>query len=242
MMNNEHSAPARSQKLNSQGSTGPRSPAGKTKVSMNALKHGLTARDVVLPGENSDDFEFFRADLMTSLDPRDALESAWAEKIAIDFWRLRRVPRFEALLYRYGSAKFAARQAEEQVIKYESTERDRVLASLEKKKVAARNRHAHKDAEETLAHERAQLDDPAFNLARVLETFLEPFRNLRRHESAVGRSLLISMHELERLQAKRVGKEVPVPAVVDVSVNISEPAGVALEGTNLNEEIDRNHQ
>jgi len=44
-------------RLNAQRSTGPRTPAGKTRVSSNALKHGLTGREVVLPNENPDDFE-----------------------------------------------------------------------------------------------------------------------------------------------------------------------------------------
>jgi hypothetical protein len=36
-------------RLNAQRSTGPRTPAGKARVSFNALKHGLTGREVVLP-------------------------------------------------------------------------------------------------------------------------------------------------------------------------------------------------
>ena len=137
-------------RLNAQRSTGPRTPAGKAKVSMNSLKHGLTARDVVLPNENADDFDTFRADLWISLNPQGALESLLAEKIIADAWRLRRVPRFEALLYRYGQAEFLVRQAEELVRQYESTEKDRVLASLEKKKVATRDRQAHADLSFTI--------------------------------------------------------------------------------------------
>ena len=41
--------------LNTKRSTGPRTLAGKAKVSVNAVKHGLTGRDVVLPGENAED-------------------------------------------------------------------------------------------------------------------------------------------------------------------------------------------
>lgn len=56
-------------RLNAQRSTGPRTPAGKAKVSVNALRHGLTAREVILPNENPDDFDAFRAELLTSLAP-----------------------------------------------------------------------------------------------------------------------------------------------------------------------------
>jgi len=225
-------------RLNAQRSTGPRTVAGKTKVSMNAMKHGLTARDSVLPGENPDDFESFRAELLITLDPQEALEGALAENIVSCLWRLRRVPSFEALLYKYGCAKLQVRQAEKLVAWYEWTEKDRILASLEKKTVAARDRRAHQDAEETLARERAHLDDPAFNVPRVLESSPEPLKNLWRHESALARSLLRNLHELERLQAKRAGQHVPVPEVVDVDVNLSESSRPNIEGTESNAETN----
>ena len=106
-----------------------------------------------------------------------------------------------------------------------------MLSSLEKKKVAARDRQAHEDAEQRLARERAQLDDPSFNVARVLETSPEPFQNLWRNEAALGRSLLRNMHELERLQAKRAGQHVPVPEVVDVDLRVTEPAAADIEAS-----------
>lgn len=36
---------------NAKKSTGPRTEKGKARVSQNALKHGLLARDAILPGE-----------------------------------------------------------------------------------------------------------------------------------------------------------------------------------------------
>ncbi len=147
-------------RLNAQRSTGPRTSPGKTKVSANALKHGLTAHGVVLPDEDPDDFERFRADLMNSLDPHDALESALAEMIVTNFWRHRRIPKIEALLHELDSAELRVSQAEKLVTQYESTEKDRVLASLEKKKVAARNRQAHDEAQQCLANERGSTRQP----------------------------------------------------------------------------------
>ncbi|MGA7872084.1 MAG: hypothetical protein WCA22_14450, partial [Candidatus Binatus sp.] len=47
---------------------------------MNATKHGFTALDVVLPGEDPADFEHFRAGILASLDPHGALENFFAEK------------------------------------------------------------------------------------------------------------------------------------------------------------------
>lgn len=111
---------------------------------MNAIKHGLTARDVVLPGENPDEFESFRADILAGLAPQGLVEGALAEMIVGSFWRLRRVPKVEALLYEYVSTKLLVKRAEESVQQYESTEKDRVLASLERRKVVARDRRPMK--------------------------------------------------------------------------------------------------
>ena len=41
---------------NAQNSTGPKTPAGKTRSRRNALKHGLYAESGIIPGECSDDF------------------------------------------------------------------------------------------------------------------------------------------------------------------------------------------
>jgi hypothetical protein len=70
------------------------------------------------------------------------------------------------------------------------------------------------------ASARTQLDDPSFNITRVLGTSPEPFLNLWRHETALSRSLQRTLHELERLQANRAGQHVPVPAIVDVDVSL----------------------
>ncbi len=227
-------------RLNAQGSTGPRTPAGKAKVSSNAMKHGLTA--LMLPNESPDDFESFRADLLSGLNPQGALEGELAEKSIADAWRLRRVPIFEATLFRRGHQEILVRQAAESISQYEFSERDRLMASMEKKKVAARDRQAHEDAKQRLARAQAELDEPAFNVTRVLEMFSEPLSNLWRHEAALFRSWLRSLHELERLQVKRAGEHVPAPAVVDMTVHLDEEPRPDIGGNGPNEETDGNQQ
>lgn len=219
-------------RLNAQRSTGPRTPAGKAIVSSNAMKHGLTARDVVLPNENLDEYESFRTDLVSSLDPRDALEGALAEKIVAYLWRLRRVPGFEATFYRRGYREFLVKQAAESVGQYEKE----IVPSLATHRVAACDRQAHEDAKQRLRRARAELDDPSFQVARVLEMFSQPLSNLWRHEAVLDRSLLRTLHELERLQAKRAGEHVPAPAVVDVNFHLPEDPRPDIEETVLNKE------
>jgi hypothetical protein len=93
-----------------------------------------------------------------------------------------------------------------------------VLASLEEKEVALSDQEAHRDAQKKLAHLRAELDDPGFNIARVMETSSQQLMHLWRHEAGLNRTWLRAMHELERLQARRAGEYVPVPTVCDVNL------------------------
>lgn len=45
--------------------------------------------------------------------------------------------------------------------------------------------------------------------------------NILRYETTIERSLFRALHELERIQARRNGKDTPIPAVVDVNVDSS---------------------
>ena len=85
-------------RANSQRSTGPRSAEGKARVATNALKHGLTGKQIVLPGEDPTQFDAFRSDLIADLAPRGALEEIFAEKIVADAWRFRRALHLVAAL------------------------------------------------------------------------------------------------------------------------------------------------
>ena len=74
------------------------------------------------------------------------------------------------------------------------------------------------------------------------EMFAEPLKNLERHEAALSRSMLRTLHELERLQARRAGEHVPAPAVVDVDVSLSEPPRADIGQTDPRAETDGNQQ
>jgi hypothetical protein len=88
----------RANRRNSQRSTGPRTGAGKAIVRLNAVKHGLRAAAVVVPGfESPAAWEAFRAGVVDSLQPAGALAEALAERAAGLLWRLQRAERAEAL-------------------------------------------------------------------------------------------------------------------------------------------------
>jgi hypothetical protein len=82
-------------RANAQKSTGPRTPEGKERASHNALKHGLLAKDVVVMGEDIDDFALFRDQLGAELAPVGLVESRLVERIAGLMWRLQRAERVQ---------------------------------------------------------------------------------------------------------------------------------------------------
>ena len=87
---------------NAQLSTGPRSAEGKARVALNAVRHGLSGKQMVLPGEDPAEFDQFREAFFNDLNQQGALEQMLVEKLVADAWRLRRVPAMEVTLYKRG--------------------------------------------------------------------------------------------------------------------------------------------
>ena len=67
---------------NAQKSTGPNSPAGRARSKLNALKHGLTAEQVVITGEDPAAFEALRDDLYAHYQPADPVAEHLVEQVA----------------------------------------------------------------------------------------------------------------------------------------------------------------
>lgn len=80
---------------NAQKCTGPKTPEGKARSALNALKHGLTARTLVVLPEDRKEFEEFAAGLRASLHPVGPAENLCADQIVSDAWLLHRSQRFE---------------------------------------------------------------------------------------------------------------------------------------------------
>jgi hypothetical protein len=99
------SSPARMEanRRNALRSTGPITPMGKARSSKNALRHGVYSFLPVVPGlEWNDDWETHRDGIFKSLAPEGTLEEALAERVALCFWRLNRVHRYETAITSVG--------------------------------------------------------------------------------------------------------------------------------------------
>ncbi len=86
-------------KENAQLSTGAITEEGKAIVACNAIKHGIFAKTLVIGGgyirEDENEYKELLDNLTETLHPNNQLEHLLVEKIATDFWRLKRVIRFE---------------------------------------------------------------------------------------------------------------------------------------------------
>jgi len=83
---------------NAQHSTGPRTVEGKSRVSQNAVRHGLSARHLVVREDERAEFAAFHQALAEELAPHGALESITFQELLHAAWNLQRFSRIEAEL------------------------------------------------------------------------------------------------------------------------------------------------
>ncbi|MCU1233852.1 MAG: hypothetical protein JWP63_1819 [Candidatus Solibacter sp.] len=91
---------------NARHSTGPRSDEGKSRVAQNAVRHGLTARHLVVRDDEREAFAAFHQGLAEELDPQGALESITFQELLHAAWNLERFSRIETEVSTGESADF----------------------------------------------------------------------------------------------------------------------------------------
>jgi hypothetical protein len=83
-------------RANAQHSTGPKTPAGSDASKLNAIRHGLTSKHVVIKGEDPAAYDALRAELIAEYDPQSESEAMLVEHFVQNWWRLNRARRIEA--------------------------------------------------------------------------------------------------------------------------------------------------
>ncbi|QOV89425.1 hypothetical protein [Humisphaera borealis] len=86
-------------RINGARSRGPVTSAGKAVSSQNALKHGLCARGVLIPGEDPAIYQAFVDDFIEELNAVGSLQVTLAERAAELAWKLKRVPVLETSIF-----------------------------------------------------------------------------------------------------------------------------------------------
>jgi hypothetical protein len=143
-------------RANAQKSTGPRSVEGKSASRFNALKHGLDAASIVIPGEDPADYEALAADYLSDFRPQSTSEAFNVQTMLRADWQKRRLQRVEADLFRTllaespGAALAAALLSESAAAKLLARVQ-RQIAAFERTwyRANAEIRRARKQAEDT---------------------------------------------------------------------------------------------
>ncbi|MGA8026326.1 MAG: hypothetical protein WB992_04220 [Bryobacteraceae bacterium] len=91
---------------NAQLSTGPRTPDGKAKASVNAVKSGLTGRTVLLPTDDAAEYAALIAAYQNEFAPIGRAECELVQSVADTDWRLHRIRSLEFALYTQGHLQF----------------------------------------------------------------------------------------------------------------------------------------
>ncbi len=78
---------------------------------------------------------------------------------------------------------------------------------------------SEKTASRTTWGRKRNVEAPTVSLWEALEYKLNYFETFQRYEANIERGMYKALHELQRLQAARSGRAVPVPAVVDVEIS-----------------------
>ncbi|MEO8131600.1 MAG: hypothetical protein ABI822_31190, partial [Bryobacteraceae bacterium] len=78
---------------------GPLSPEASASLSQNAVKHGLTAKHIVLKHEDYAAYQELHASIVMEYQPRTAQEHRYADQIAQNYWRLLRCRRVETAAF-----------------------------------------------------------------------------------------------------------------------------------------------
>jgi len=86
---------------NSRHSTGPRTPEGRQRSCLNALRHGLTGQVVLMPAEDLEAYQHHIQRFVDEYQPQGATEAQLVQALADAAWRINRVAVLETNLLTY---------------------------------------------------------------------------------------------------------------------------------------------
>ena len=187
---------------NARRSMGPKTPEGKAVVRLNAIRHGLLAREVVLPGEDVDAFEDIWNQVRADLLPVGPMEQLLVDRIVNAMWRLRRLARAETALFHWRVHVLKADRLRSQVRSYE---KDNFLGVFSLPTEIA-DKVSHSEATDALVQAEYERDRDEVLLGRALDADAkegDAFAKLSRYERSIERSLLRNLNELRQMQDKR---------------------------------------
>jgi hypothetical protein len=187
-------------RANARHSTGPKTPAGKAVVRLNACRHGLLTRDVVLPGEDADAFEDLWNRVRAHHSPEGPLEEYYVDRVVNIMWRLQRAGRAETALFHSRIHGLKVDRIAEQVRSFKKPD------LLELSFTTITDTAAHTEASEALDRARYERDRDEVLVGRAIDADAkegDAFAKLARYERSLERSLYLTNNELRRIQDER---------------------------------------
>jgi len=107
---------------NARLSTGPRTPEGKARSSLNAVRHGLLARDAVLPEEDRAAYLELLAALEEEYQPQSPSQTFLVQQLASAQWRLQRFLRIETGFFAARMERVKSKEYDEDTIQHEAAD------------------------------------------------------------------------------------------------------------------------
>jgi len=186
---------------------------------MNALKHGILAPAALVPGEDSTAYDQLHADLCDDLQPSGTFEQALVERIAALKWRLDRASRFESGLIAAKRYELLESYAQNEVSKHVEIKSIFDFDSIDTPKQTITDSKAYKaaNARREEIHETGKGELPT--TGHVFARQAELLDRVQRYETGIEKSLYKALHELQRVQAMRLGVSVALPLAIDVNLS-----------------------
>ena len=202
-------------------STGPRTLAGRGRSALNALRHGLTAARVLLPGEEQSEFDALKEEAIESFQPQNFLESLLVERIVLAAWRLRRAARAEREILEDRVHTNAVEAARLDIVRGAGNVLRELRAITDE--LPATAEIAAQDARLESAMNARATSNTAIGRALAHAGRDGALDAVERHERGIENALYKALHELERLQRGRWERVEP-PVAVDLTVTSVEGA------------------
>jgi hypothetical protein len=199
---------------NAKHSTGPKTQKGKRASCMNALKHGLTGEQIVIPGEDPSAFNALKNGLIEEYSPQTTIEEELVVQCAATLWRLKRIPIFEKSIMEWSHIETKQADALIDFSYYQKNATKKMEAQMEEASDEANKDpllvEAREKAGEAIDHYVSALQEgqqPFAKLGRMLVNEgkgLDALSKLSHYQSGLIRDLNRIMNELEALQQKRM--------------------------------------
>jgi hypothetical protein len=194
-------------------STGPKTEDGKWRSRRNAVRHGLTAETIIVPLEDTRDYQAFEAAIIADYDARTAVERELVLRLTSLLWRIRRATAIETDLLQIQAEILSDRRLE--LVAGDDTEQEPVCPSSQRvvlPQVQRQSGNGSRPDDQSHSvndqgdHAKGSLDllGAARNLTycflRLANLDNGVFERLRRYETALWRQIMQTLFALQTIK------------------------------------------